>query len=403
MDENKTDENDDLRINEETIIERNHSTPRNKGRFFIIFLIGIVIGLVVMFFINDNQTEEVEQKKSTTKNESINVDITTQITEIVEEVTPAVVGITNVQTSDEFWRQENNQSAEAGTGSGVIYKKEGNKAFIITNHHVIENADSLEVILTNEITLEAELLGSDLFMDLAVLQVEADEIKDVVKIGSSESIKVGEPVIAIGNPLGHMFSGSVTQGIISGKKRNIPQDFNQDGQADWQAEVIQTDAAINPGNSGGALINIKGELIGINSMKISQTVAEGIGFAIPIDDALPIIDELEREGEVTRPYLGVELYSLDEIPKSEWHTSLELPTDITGGVYIWSIEPGSPADKAGLERLDIITELKGKKIENVVDLRKILYQETSINDKIAITAYRQGEIFETEATLTKQE
>src|SRR5699024_3651374 len=328
MDENKTDENDDLRINEETIIERNHSSPRHKGRCFIIFLIGIVIGLVVMFFMNDNQTEEVEQKKSTTKNESINVDITTQITEIVEEVTPAVVGITNVQTSDEFWRQENNQSAEAGTGSGVIYKKEGNKAFIITNHHVIENADSLEVILSNEITLEAELLGSDLFMDLAVLQVEADEINDVVKIGSSESIKVGEPVIAIGNPLGHMFSGSVTQGIISGKKRNIPQDFNQDGQADWQAEVIQTDAAINPGNSGGALINIKGELIGINSMKISQTVAEGIGFAIPIDDALPIIDELEREGEVTRPYLGVELYSLDEIPKSEWHTSLELPTDI---------------------------------------------------------------------------
>lgn len=403
MDENKTDENDDLRINEETIIERNQPTPRNKGRFFFIFLIGIMIGLVVMFFINDNQTEEVEQKKSTTKNESINVDITTQITDIVEEVTPTVVGITNVQTSDEFWRQENNQSAEAGTGSGVIYKKEGNKAFIITNHHVIENADSLEVILSNEITLEAELLGSDLFMDLAVLQVEADEIEDVVKIGSSESIKVGEPVIAIGNPLGHMFSGSVTQGIISGKKRNIPQDFNQDGQADWQAEVIQTDAAINPGNSGGALINIKGELIGINSMKISQTVAEGIGFAIPIDDALPIIDELEREGEVTRPYLGVELYSLDEIPKSEWHTSLELPTDITGGVYIWSIEPGSPADKAGLERLDIITELKGKKIENVVDLRKILYQETSINDKIAITAYRQGEIFETEATLTKQE
>lgn len=403
MDENKTDENDDLRINEETIIERNHSTPRNKGRFFFIFLIGIVIGLVVMFFINDNQTEEVEQKKSTTKNESINVDITTQITKIVEEVTPAVVGITNVQTSDEFWRQENNQSAEAGTGSGVIYKKEGNKAFIITNHHVIENADSLEVILSNEITLEAELLGSDLFMDLAVLQVEADEIEDVVKIGSSESIKVGEPVIAIGNPLGHMFSGSVTQGIISGKKRNIPQDFNQDGQADWQAEVIQTDAAINPGNSGGALINIKGELIGINSMKISQTVAEGIGFAIPIDDALPIIDELETEGEVTRPYLGVELYSLDEIPKSEWHTSLELPTDITGGVYIWSIESGSPADKAGLERLDIITELKGKKIENVVDLRKILYQETSINDKITITAYRQGEIFETEAILTKQE
>ncbi|HLQ83288.1 MAG TPA: trypsin-like peptidase domain-containing protein, partial [Pseudogracilibacillus sp.] len=390
MDENKTDENDDLRINEETIIERNHSTPRNKGRFFIIFLIGIVIGLVVMFFINDNQTEEVEQKKSTTKNESINVDITTQITEIVEEVTPAVVGITNVQTSDEFWRQENNQSAEAGTGSGVIYKKEGNKAFIITNHHVIENADSLEVILSNEITLEAELLGSDLFMDLAVLQVEADEIKDVVKIGSSESIKVGEPVIAIGNPLGHMFSGSVTQGIISGKKRNIPQDFNQDGQADWQAEVIQTDAAINPGNSGGALIDIEGKLIGINSMKINEEAVEGIGFAIPIDTAWPIVQELERTGKVTRPFLGVEIYSLGEVPQSEWGDTLTLPDEVEGGVYIWSIEPLSPASDAGLERLDVITELDGKQVTNMIDLRKILYQEKEVGDTVRVTYYRDG-------------
>src|SRR5690625_494169 len=131
-------------------------------------------------------------------------------------------------------------------------------------------------------------------MDLAVLQVNSEDIEEVVYIGTSENINVGEPVIAIGNPLGHMFAGSVTQGIISSKQRSIPQDFNQDGRADWQAEVLQTDAAINPGNSGGALINIKGELIGINSMKISQTVAEGIGFAIPIDSALPVIEELEN-------------------------------------------------------------------------------------------------------------
>src|SRR5699024_739152 len=230
-------------------------------------------------------------------------------------------------------------------------------------HHVIENADRLEVILSTEEKLEAELLGSDLFMDLAVLQVNSEDIEEVVDIGTSENINVGEPVIAIGNPFSHMCAGYVTQGII----------------------------------------NIKGELIGINSMKISQTVAEGIGFAIPIDSALPVIEELENNGEVSRPYLGVELYSLDEVPKSEWDGSLELPEEITKGAYIWSIEPGSPADEAGLKRLDVITEIDGNKIEDIVDLRKILYEKKSIDDEIAITVYREGEKIETTAILIEQE
>src|SRR5699024_1104569 len=165
----------------------------------------------------------------------------------------------------------------------------------------------------------------------------------------------------------------------------------QDGRADWQAEVLQTDAAINPGNSGGALINIKGELIGINSMKISQTVAEGIGFAIPIDSALPVIEELETNGEVSRPYLGVELYSLDEVPKSEWDGSLELQEEITKGAYIWSIEQGYPTDEAGLKRLDVITKIYGDKIKDIVDLRKILYEKKSNKDEITIKIYRQVE------------
>lgn len=404
MDEHKNEEteNEYRSIEEATILERSEKSSNRKGSFLLTLLIGILIGVIIMFFIYQNQSNNAEPESNTNQTESINVDITTQITDVVDKVTPAVVGVTNLQNSSDFWRQDSNQGNEAGTGSGVIYKKEGDHAFIVTNHHVIDHADSLEVILSNETTLEAELLGSDLFMDLAVLKVDAEEIEQIVDIGSSENINVGEPVIAIGNPLGHMFSGSVTQGIISGKKRSIPQDFNQDGRADWQAEVLQTDAAINPGNSGGALINIKGELIGINSMKISQTVAEGIGFAIPIDDALPVIKELEEKGEVSRPYLGVELYSLDEIPRGEWKSSLNLPKEVTGGVYVWSVEPNSPADKAGLKRLDIITDIAGKKIENIVDLRKILYQEKSIDDKITITLYREGEKIETEATLISQ-
>src|SRR5699024_3440953 len=140
-----------------------------------------------------------------------------------------------------------------------------------------------------------------------------------------------------GNPLGHMFAGSVTQGIISGKQRTIPQDFNQDGRADWQAEVIQTSAAINPGNSRGALFNHEVKLIVISSIKINESMVEGIGFSIPIDAAKPIIEELEETGEVTRPYLGIESYSLEEVPKTEWEESLKLPDDVEEGIYVWSV------------------------------------------------------------------
>ncbi len=389
---------------EETIKAR--SQTEKKRSWFLPVILGIIIGaLIVMIvypeLVDKTPTEETKEETVTT-NKSVKVDVSTQITDAVEKVSPAVVGVTNVQQRTNFWDQQTEEADEAGTGSGVIYKKTKDKAYIVTNHHVIEGADILEIVLSDETKVEARLLGSDMFTDLAVLEIDAKHVDKTVEIGTSENIKVGEPAIAIGNPLGHMFAGSVTQGIISGKQRTIPQDFNQDGRADWQAEVLQTDAAINPGNSGGALINIEGQLIGINSMKISQTVAEGIGFAIPIDTALPIIEELEEKGEVTRPYLGVELYSLDDVPKVEWQNTLKLPEDIKGGVYIWTLEPLSPADRAGLKRLDVITELDGKPIKNVLELRKILYEEKKVNDELDITAYRDGKKIETTAKLVPQ-
>lgn len=382
--------------------DSNDKRPKNSLRWFIPILIGIMIGVLIPIIIvpsffetNHDQPDKTEDEDhfideelgGSAKN-SVEVDVTTQITEIVDKVLPAVVGVTNIQQQADFWRQQD--GSEAGTGSGVIYKTKDDYAYVITNHHVIEGADTIEVVLTDETTIDAELLGSDLFTDLAVLRMDAKAVDHTIEIGSSENIKVGEPAIAIGNPLGHMFSGTVTQGIISGTQRTIPLDFNQDGRADWQAEVIQTDAAINPGNSGGALINIDGQLIGINSMKINQASVEGIGFAIPVDIALPIVEELEQTGEVTRPYLGIETYSLEEVPKSEWRRTLDLPEDLTGGVYVWSVEPLSPADQAGLQKLDVITQLDDVEILNTVDLRKVLYQDKEIGDEVDVTFYRDG-------------
>lgn len=390
---------------------------RKKKSWLVPGLLGIIIGILLVTLIvpaflesgnfTQDETEQVQEgsteqaaEQEGNINTSVNVDVSTQITEIVDEASPAVVGVINIQQRMDFWQQ--GEGTQAGEGSGVIYKTDGDTAYVVTNHHVIEGADEVEVVLYDETHIEAELVGGDLFSDLAVLTIDAGYVEHVIDIGSSAEIKVGEPAIAIGNPLGLMFSGSVTQGIISGTERTIPQDFNQDGRADWQAEVIQTDAAINPGNSGGALINMYGQLIGINSMKINQAAVEGIGFAIPVDSAIPIMEELEATGEVTRPYLGVEIYSLDEVPHSEWRETLDLPEEVDGGVYIWSVERLSPADQAGLERLDVITELDGEPVENMIDLRKILYQEKEIGEEVSITYYREGEQQQTTLELGSQ-
>ncbi|WP_430789608.1 S1C family serine protease [Virgibacillus flavescens] len=369
---------------------------RSKKNWILPVLIGIVIGVLIVVIAMPSLLQSAWTNESPSGNENVpqssensyvNVDVTTQITDVVEDVAPAVVGVVNIQQQMEFWQQ---QESQAGTGSGVIYKKDDGTAYVITNHHVVEGADTIEVVLSDDTHIKAEILGSDLFSDLAVLRMDSKQVKQVIQMGSSESVKVGEPAIAIGNPLGMQFSGSVTQGVISGKQRTIPMDFNQDGRPDWQAEVLQTDAAINPGNSGGALINIKGQLIGINSMKINQTAVEGIGFAIPIDTARPLVDQLEKKGTITRPYLGVEIYSLEEIPQTEWEGTLSLPEGVKGGVYIWSVEQMSPADKAGLKRLDVITQVDGKEILNMIDLRKILYQEKKVGDDLDVTFYRDS-------------
>ncbi|SDQ05292.1 serine protease Do [Virgibacillus subterraneus] len=392
-----------------------------RSRWLVPALAGIIIGMIIILVALPSLLKsdvlpkawtapiETANDNSDSNPESsgyVSVDVSTQITDVVENVSPAVVGVVNIQHQGNFWdKQEGNNGQggqNQGTGSGVIYKKKNDYAYVITNHHVIDGADTVEVVLSNDNHIEAEILGSDLFSDLAVLRMDGKQVEKAIEMGTSESVKVGEPAIAIGNPLGMMFSGSVTQGVISGKQRTIPQDFNQDGRADWQAEVIQTDAAINPGNSGGALINIEGNLIGINSMKVNQEAVEGIGFAIPIDSARPIVEELEKSGKVTRPYLGVEIYSLEEVPQTEWDETLNLPEDINGGVYVWSVESLSPADKAGIKRLDVIVAVGGKEVMNIIDLRKVLYREKEVGDSLKVTFYRDGKQKETTIKLGEQ-
>ncbi|MDC3415062.1 S1C family serine protease [Terrihalobacillus insolitus] len=398
-----------------------HNQKRRKNKrtgWLLPSIIGGIVGAVMMLLLlpsfnqsdlspfgsteqqgnADDEQNDVAGNNPSTKN--MNVNITTQITDVVEQVAPAVVGVVSIQQQSNFWGQQ--ESGQGGTGSGVIYKVENGKAYVVTNQHVISGSDEIEVVLSDGMHVKSTLLGSDLFTDLAVLELNVTGNEKVIEMGKSDNVKVGEPVIAIGSPLGLRFSGSVTQGVISGKQRAIPQDFDKDGRSDWQAEVIQTDAAINPGNSGGALINMNGELIGINSMKIAQSSVEGIGFSIPIDNAKPIIQQLETKGEVIRPYMGVEVYSLEDIPQAEWERTLQLPEEVKGGVYLWTVEPMTPAAQAGLRRLDVITHMDGEQIGNVIDLRKHLYEEKVVGDEMEITYYRDGQKQTTTLTLTSQ-
>ncbi|WP_088104579.1 S1C family serine protease [Halalkalibacter urbisdiaboli] len=317
--------------------------------------------------------------------QTVSYSVNTDITKAVEKVSDAVVGVINLQQSN-FWSEQGGE----GTGSGVIYKKAGDKAFVVTNHHVIEGANGIEVSLADGSRVPAELLGSDVITDLAVLEIDASNIETVAEFGSSESLRVGEPAIAIGNPLGLRFSSSVTQGIISAKERSIPVDLTGNGQIDWHAEVLQTDAAINPGNSGGALLNIEGQVIGINSMKIAQSSVEGIGFAIPTAIAMPVIEDLERYGEVQRPQLGVGIKSLSEIPSYHWQETLKLPNEVKAGVVVTSVAPTSAADRAGIKEYDVIVEIDGEEIEDGHALRKFLYTERKIGDNVEVIIYREG-------------
>ncbi|MFX3623282.1 MAG: S1C family serine protease [Ectobacillus sp.] len=331
----------------------------------------------------EGQTEASEVRSlGAAKQEIINIDVRSGFVDAVDKASEAVVGVINIQ-HDSFSEED----AEAGTGSGVIYKKENGKAYIVTNHHVIEGANRVEVSLSDGKKVPAQILGGDVVTDLAVLQMDEKFAKKVIEIGDSNRVRRGEPAIAIGNPLGLEFSGTVTQGIISANERIVPVDLDRDGHYDWQVEVLQTDAAINPGNSGGALVNVDGQLIGINSMKISSKEVEGIGLAIPITRALPVINELEKNGKVRRPYLGVELRSLNEIPNYYWEKSLQLPQNVTEGVCILDVRNPSPAAQAGMREYDVIVEVDGKPVRDIIDFRTFLYKK-KINDKIKIGFYR---------------
>lgn len=349
---------------------------------------------------------------------------TTDTTKAVKKVQNAVVSVINYQEgsssdslNDLYGRifgggvrsdssQENSKDSDglqvAGEGSGVIYKKDGKEAYIVTNNHVVDGAKKLEIMLSDGSKITGELVGKDTYSDLAVVKVSSDKIKTVAEFADSNSLTVGEKAIAIGSPLGTEYANSVTEGIVSSLSRTVTMQ-NDNGET-VSTNAIQTDAAINPGNSGGALVNIEGQVIGINSSKISSTSAvagsavEGMGFAIPSNDVVEIINQLEKNGKVTRPALGISMADLNSLSSSTT-SKLDLPDEVKSGVVVGSVQKGMPAD-GKLQENDVITEIDGKEISSKTDIQTNLYSH-SIGDNIKVTFYRGKDKKTEDLKLTK--
>lgn len=353
-------------------------------------------------------TEKTEQNtKSISKGKNtvsqMKVDVQTDTTKAVEKVKDAVVSVTTLrkqqsQLSDleRLFGPSNNEEKEgelqeSGEGSGVIYRKDGDKAYIVTNNHVVAGADAVSIMISNGERVDAKIVGTDVYSDLAVLEIPSKNVTTVAEFADSDDIKVGEPALAIGSPLGSTFANSVSQGIVSAKDRMIS-NKTEDGQT-INSNAIQTDAAINPGNSGGALVNTGGQVIGINSSKIAQAAmgvsAEGMGFAIPSNDVVSIINQLETSGNVIRPMLGISMINLNMVSAEEKESVLGIKNADLDGVVVGTVEKGSPAANAGIEKYDVITHLDDKKVTSNSELQAILYNK-KIGDSLSVTLYQQG-------------
>lgn len=376
--------------------------------FLIIILIGFLSGALGSFVTLQLYQKQVSQAANNTTNTVTqtsykNENATTQAVNKVKDAVVSVITYSANRQNSVFGNDETDTDTDsqqvASEGSGVIYKKNGKDAYLVTNTHVIKGASKVDIRLADGTKVPGEIVGSDTFSDIAVVKISSEKVTTVAEFGDSSKLNVGETAIAIGSPLGSEYANTVTQGIISSLNRNVSLK-SQDGQA-ISTKAIQTDTAINPGNSGGPLINIQGQVIGITSSKIASnggTSVEGLGFAIPSNDAQNIIKQLESDGKVTRPALGIQMVNLANIGANDLR-KLNIPSSVTSGVVVKSVQSNMPAS-GHLEKYDVITKVDDKDISSSTDLQSALYNH-SIGDNIKITYYRNGKEETTTVKLDK--
>jgi len=332
------------------------------GILVLVILISFVCGAVGGFLIL--QSLPVEESVISLTHSGVILTEEDTISKGVDAVYDAVVVVEGFQDGQ-----------LVSTGTGFVYKKTNKKAYIMTNHHVIDGVNSVKVILSDEKVLEAEVMGSEMYSDIGVLSVKSNDINHVAVMGNIDKLKVGDTLFAVGSPEGSAYAGTVTKGVLSGKDRLVSVALSNTEQYDYYMKVLQTDAAINPGNSGGPICNINGEVVGVTNMKLVDSTVEGMGFAIPIEDALIYAEILEKGEEVVRPYLGIGMCDVNDTARL-YYNQLLLDEDIKYGVVVLEVDENSAAGKANLKKGDVIVELAGEKIETLAYLRYELYKHT---------------------------
>ena len=336
---------------------------------FVVILLAFILGASGMYYFSlQNSSESVS-------NVNKNVTITSEdsINESIKKIYDSVVVVNNYRNG-----------RVAGYGSGFVYKKDDKYGYIMTNNHVVEGATEVKITFSNGDDVNAKVLGTDSYMDVAVVSIDVDDVKAIAEIGESTKSKIGDTVFTVGTPVSPDYAGTVTKGIISGENREITVDNNG---TSYMMEAIQIDASINPGNSGGPLVNINGEVIGVNSVKLVESSIEGMGFAIPIEVAMSQVSKLENGETIDRPLIGVSTYD----------TSNTLLTNSTNeGIVVGSVQSESDAEAAGLEQGDIIVKFDGTKVKSSAHLKFLLYKH-NIGDSIKLTVLRDGK--EKELTL----
>ncbi|MGL5449525.1 MAG: S1C family serine protease [Lactococcus cremoris] len=389
----------------------------NIGKLLLTGVVGgaIALGGSAIYQSTTNQLGNANRSNTTsTKVSNVSVNVNTDVTSAIKKVSNSVVSVMNYQKQNSqsdfssiFGGNSGSSSANDGLqlsseGSGVIYKKSGGDAYVVTNYHVIAGNSSLDVLLSGGQKVKATVVGYDEYTDLAVLKISSDHVKDVATFADSSKLTIGEPAIAVGSPLGSQFANTATEGILSATSRQVT--LTQENGQTTSINAIQTDAAINPGNSGGALINIEGQVIGITQSKITttedgSTSVEGLGFAIPSNDVVNIFNKLETDGKISRPALGIRMVDLSQLSTND-SSQLKLPSSVTGGVVVYSVQAGLPAATAGLKAGDVITKVGDTAITSSTDLQSALYSH-NINDTVKVTYYRDGKSATANVKLSK--
>ena len=380
-----------------------------KGvKVLVIILIGFLSGALGSFVtlqLYQKQGNQATNNNSNTVTQTSykNETSTTQAVNKVKDAVVSVITYSSNRQSSLFGTDETDTDPDsqqiASEGSGVIYKKNGNDAYLVTNTHVIKGASKVDIRLADGTKVPGEIVGSYTCSDIAVVKISSEKVTTVAEFGDSSQLNVGETAIAIGSPLGSEYANTVTQGIISSLDRTVSLK-SEDGQA-ISTKAIQTDTAINPGNSGGPLVNIQGQVIGITSSKIAsngKTSVEGLGFAIPSNDAQNIIKQLETDGKVTRPALGIQMVNLANVGANDLR-KLNIPSSLTSGVVVRSVQSNMPAN-GHLQKYDVITKVDDKEIASSTDLQHALYTH-AIGDTIKVTYYRNGKEETTSIKLDK--